>query len=220
MNEYMERQIKSLKEVLKTLRTIQDEVNDVKEKDSDASRVLTYVFNLNSIERRILYYKAMIEVAEYYQEKLGDRDHFNFGKYIGMDIDICCGSFRFGFYLVDDDVEGKLYNRVFGSHSGINEWFRDHFVDLVSVCLGNTNYSHAFGSYDLNDFVYFFERFGKKDKDNLLYSLDEFKKDVESAKKKIDWLDKFSTQNDFLADFDKVLDTYFEMVFKYNTEDD
>ena len=91
---------------------------------------------------------------------------------------------------------------------------------MLSVCLGSTNYSHAFGSWDLNDFTYFFDRFGKKDKENLFWGWDEFEKDIDKAKKMIDWLANLSEKKDFFEDFDKILDVYFETVFKYNPEED
>lgn len=219
MNKYLEKDINNLKDSLKVLRTVQHELEDAKEKNYYVAETLPYDFRPNEIERRISYYKAMIEAAEYYQEKLGDKDHLDFGKYIGMGIDICFGNFRFLFYLTNNDVESKLYDRIFGSHSGINEWFEDKFIDLLSVCLGETNYSHAFGSQDLTDFVYFFKRFGQKDEKTLLWNWAEFEKDIIKAKRMIDWLVELSSKKEFFEDFDKVLDVYFETVFKYNPEE-
>lgn len=220
MNKYLEKDINNLKDTLKALRTVKSELEDAKEKNYYVTETLPYDFRPSEIERRISYYKAMIEVAEYYQEKLGDKESFKFGKYTGIDIDICQGSFRFGFYLINDEVESKLYDRIFGSHSGINEWFKEHFIHLLSVCLGDTNYSHAFGSHDLTDFDWFFKRFGMKDKDCLLWGWEEFEKDVTKAKKIIDWLVELSNKKEFFEDFDKVLDLYFETVFKFNQEED
>lgn len=219
MNTYMEKEITGLKDTLEVLKTVQNEIKDANGKNHYVSEILPHEFKDYQVERRIYLYEATIEVAKYYQEKLGNKEYFDFGKYIGMCIDFCFGRIRFLFYLRNSEVESKLYDGIFDSHSGINEWFADKFVDLLSVCLGSTNYSHTLGSWNLKDFTYFFNRFGKEDKDNLLWKWDDFKKDIEKAKKMIDWLANLSEKKDFFEDFDKILDVYFETVFKYNTEE-
>ena len=127
----------------------------------------------------------------------------------------------------DTGVDSKLYDYVFGSHSGIGEWVGKHIVPLVSVILGSTAYSHAFGSWDLAYIPQFFDHCGKEydsyRKEYTRYShweKDRYAKDIEQAKKLIDWLIELSTKQELMDDIDKVLDTYFEAVFKHNRREE
>ena len=48
------------------------------------------------------------------------------------------------------------------------------------------------------------------------WSQEKYDSDVEQAKKLIDWLIELSTKQELMDDIDRVLDTYFEAVFKHN----
>lgn len=220
MNKYLEKDIEDVRDTLKVLRSTQRDLQEDKDKNYRVFEILPNEFNPDRMMRRIWYYKAIIEVAEYYQEKLGDRDHFDFGKYSSFSLDICFGRIRFGVYLSDDETEGKLYDYIFGSHSGINEWYEAHITQLITLMFGETNYSHAFGSHDLTDIIHFFKNFGQN-KDGLYWEYEKFENDVKHAKKIIDWLDNVSTNHqDLIKDFDEVLDLYFAKVFKYNNNNE
>ena len=121
------------------------------------------------------------------------------------------------------ELRSKLYTCVFGSFSGINEFFDDHFPDLFSVILGNTGYSYALNSFDIKNGLRFFEKFGyssyDKDSRHLYWNDSDFEKDLEKGKAILDWFFKLSNNEELMADIDKVLDTYFDVVFKYNPEE-
>lgn len=217
MNDYQVRTIKSLKDTIKLYESLMVESNALYSKNYDA---VPYDLKPDELLRHSMFYKAMLTVFEYYAEKVNGADYIMLGKYVGVSMSVFGNDLRFGLYLKDDETESKLYDLIFGSHSGINEFFQDHFLDLFSVVLGNTNYSHAFGSYDLNDAFGFFKHFGYEDREHkrLCWKQEDFDKQIERAKRIIDWFVKLSQNTNLMADVDKVLDTYFEVVFKYNHE--
>lgn len=221
MNNYLAKDIELLKEGIKANELLKETIVKIKEKDY---RVEEFFLPNDSdewkIDKRIKYYNAVLEVATYYQEKLGDREYFDFGKYTNLSIDICNGNLRCWIGLKDNKTESKLYDGIFGSHSGINEWYRDKIVPLLSVFLGDTTYSRAFGSFDLTSADHFFDYFGKnkrnENKFEFYWDEKDFLQDIKTAKAIIDWFDKLSLEKDLFKDFDKVLDNYFDNVYKYN----
>ena len=181
------------------------------------------------LKTNVMYNNMTIEICEYYLSKVDSA----VGKIkLGKNLDWYFGIFssngdpRPHMDLVldrDTGVSSKLYDYVFGSHSGIGEWVEKHIVPLISVMLGSTAYSHAFGSWDLSFISRFFEHCGKEyDSYNDRYDKygywhqEKYNKDVEQAKKLIDWLIELSTKQELMDDIDHVLDTYFEAVFKHN----
>lgn len=53
------------------------------------------------------------------------------------------------FYVNDKD--GFLYDNVFGSHSGINEWICDFICEKYNTYTGNSKYTYAFNTIFLED---------------------------------------------------------------------
>ena len=226
--EYLRKQIEQLKRGNAWLQTKVEEA----EKVSDDHEVYGYdnIGNLiTQLKTNVMYNNMVIEICEYYLSKvdpaigkikLGRNLNWYFGIFSSQ------GDQRLHMDLVldrDTGVDSKLYDYVFGSHSGIGEWVDKHIVPLVSVMLGSTAYSHALGSWDLSFISRFFEHCGKEyDNYNKSYdkygywSQEKYDSDVEQAKKLIDWLIELSTKQELMDDIDRVLDTYFEVVFKHN----
>ena len=221
MNTELEKEIERAKKAIKLLNNIKADLLLQEKEDYHVTEALPYNLKAHQLNGRIWYLESVVRIADYYQEKLGEADHFNFGKYIGISFDVCFGAPRLGMYLANNEIEGKLYNRVFGSHSGINEWFEAQFSRIISVVLGATDYSHAFGSWDFADLFSFFKHAFYKDasKGELYWDAKDFDKDVEHAKKMIDFLVEFSNRKELIADIDEFLDVYFEKVFKNNPEE-
>ena len=184
---------------------------------------------VTQLKTNVMYNNMTIEICEYYLSKVDPA----VGKIkLGKNLDWYFGIFssngdpRPHMDLVldrDTGVSSKLYDYVFGSHSGIGEWVDKHIVPLISVMLGSTAYSHAFGSWDLSFISRFFEHCGKEynsynDRYNKYgyWHQEKYNSDVEQAKKLIDWLIELSTKQELMDDIDHVLDTYFDAVFKHN----
>ena len=222
MNKYLQREIDRLKETVKFLATVKVDVDAAHEKDYQIFESIT-AFKPDEIERKSKYLSYVIKLLEYYQEKLGEKEELTFGKHVYVSLSLYGERLYCGVYAASGELESKLYDRVFGSHSGINEFFQDHFPDLFSVVLGSTGYSHAFGSFDIKNGLRFFERFGyshyDKDYKCFYWSDADFEKDLEKGKAILDWFFKLSSNEELMADVDKVLDAYFDVVFKYNPEE-
>lgn len=203
----MSNYIKKLKDTIKLYENLKVDAESAYAKNYDA---VPDEVNPRTLERKINYYKAILTVYEYYLEK-GD---LMFGKYISASMSFCGDKLCFNLYLEDSETEDKLYDCVFGSHSGINIFVRDHFPDIFSVILGNTGYSRAFGCFDFNSALDFFKHFGYVDGDQK-----ELDKQIDQAKKILDWFFKLSENTELMNDVDKILTTYFEIVFKHNHEE-
>ena len=221
MNKYLQQEIDRLKETIKFLATVKIDADAAYEKDSYMFGKID-AFKPDEIERKSKYFSYVIKLLEYYQEKLGEKEELTFGKHTYIDLSLYGERLYCGIYA-NGELRSKLYDCVFGSYSGINEFFEDHFPDLFSVILGNTGYSHAFGSFDINNGLKFFERFGyshyEKDCKLFHWSDADFEKDLEKGKAILDWFFKLSNNEELMADIDKVIDTYFDVVFKYNPEE-
>lgn len=226
--EHLRKQIEQLKRGNAWLQAKVEEA----EKVSDDHEVYGYdnIGKLvTQLKTNVMYNNMTIEICEYYLSKvdpavgkikLGRNLNWYFGIFSSN------GDPRPHMDLVldrDTGVSSKLYDYVFGSHSGIGEWVDKHIVPLISVMLGSTAYSHAFGSWDLSFISRFFEHCGKEyDSYNDRYDRygywhqEKYSADVEQAKKLIDWLIELSTKQELMDDIDHVLDTYFEAVFKHN----
>lgn len=218
MKSYHERKIKKLKDTIKLYESIKVETESAYAKNYEA---VPYDLKPDKLESKIMYYKAILNVYEYFMEKLGEKESLMLGKYISASIDAFGDTLRFGLYLTDGETESKLYDCVFGSHSGINEFVQEHFPDIFSVILGSTGYSHALGCYDLHSALNFFKSFGYRDYEHkaLCWDQKDFDKQIDTAKKIFDWFFRLSEDADLMNDVDKVLTTYFEVVFKHNQDE-
>ena len=215
MKSYHETEIEKLNDTIKLYENLKAGSESVFAKNYDA---VPYEVRPDELERKIMYYKAILTVYKYFLEKLGEKEELMLGKYISVSVNTFSDDLGVSLYLEDRETANKLYDYVFGSHSGINEFVQEHFPDIFSVILGSTGYSHALGCYDLNSAFYFFKRFGYTDykRESLCWCQKDFDGQIDRAKKILDWFFKLSEDTKLMNDIDKVLTTYFEVVFKYN----
>ena len=164
-------------------------------------------------EFQINYNEMCIDILEYFVEKLGDREELQLGKYLTCWMDVCESRIRIGFSL-SDELESKLYDEVFGSHSTIYTWTKDNLLPLLSLVANKY--------LDFEDAIDFFERVGTEgDGDNrqLAWNASTYTKGATSAKKIIDDIFKLAEDEEVSKDIDEVLGVYFDKVFKYNKEE-
>ena len=162
-------------------------------------------------EFQINYNEMCIEIMEYFVEKLGDKEELSIGKYLTCWLDMCDARIRIGFSL-NDELESKLYDEVFGSHSTIYTWTKDNLLPLLSLVANKY--------LDFEDAIDFFERVGTEgDNRQLAWNASTYTKGATSAKKIIDDIFKLAEDEETLKDIDEVLDVYFDKVLKYNKEE-
>ena len=162
-------------------------------------------------EFQINYNEMCIEIMEYFVEKLGDKEELSIGKYLTCWLDMCDARIRIGFSL-NDELESKLYDEVFGSHSTIYTWTKDNLLPLLSLVANKY--------LDFEDAIDFFERVGTEgDNRQLAWNASTYTKGATSAKKIIDDIFKLAEDEETLKDIEEVLDVYFDKVFKYNKEE-
>ena len=162
-------------------------------------------------EFQVNYNEMCIEILEYFVEKLGDKEELSIGKYLTCWMDVCDARIRIGFSL-NDELESKLYDEVFGSHSTIYTWTKDDLLPLLSLVANKY--------LDFEDTIDFFEHLGT-DGDNrqLAWNASTYTKGADAAKKIIDDIFKLAEDEEVLKDIDEVLGVYFDKVFKYNKEE-
>ena len=146
-------------------------------------------------------------------EVLEHNTQIDLGKFVGFD-------FKYGnFYLCNDKIYNLLYKNIFGSYSGIGEWFSDWFTKIVSPMLGCTNYSYALRSFDLEDIVRGFKRFGQEwSSIRNKYEEIDFRcpraadKQLEYCKECYDYLVELSKNEKFINKLDSFLENYFRIL--------
>ena len=162
-------------------------------------------------ERQVDYNEMCVDILEYFVEKLGDREELNIGKHLTCWMDVCESRIRIGFSL-SDELESKLYDEVFGSHSTIYTWTKNDLLPLLSLV--------ASKYLDFEDAIDFFKRVGTEgDNRQLAWNASTYAKGADAAKKIIDDIFKLAEDEEVLKDIDEVLDVYFDKVFKYNKEE-
>ena len=187
-------------------------IRDYKSKEGTSYPVGVPNFNYRD-EFQINYNEMCIEIMEYFVEKLGDKEELQLGKYLACWLDICDARIRIGFSL-NDELESKLYDEVFGSHSTIYTWTKDNLLPLLSLVTNKY--------LDFEDTIDFFEHIGTEDDSDsrqLDWHTSTYTKGADSAKKIIDDIFKLAEDEEVLKDIDEVLDVYFDKVFKYNKEE-
>ena len=202
--------IEKLKKANTFLETLFTDIEKYKDKEGTSYPVGIPNFSHND-ELQINYNKMCIDILEYFVEKLGDKEELNIGKYLTCWLDMCDARIRIGFSL-NYELESKLYDEVFGSHSTIYVWTKNNLLPLLSLIANKY--------LDFEDTIYFFEHAGT-DSDNhqLAWNASTYTNDETEAKKIIDNIFKLAEDEEVLKDIDEVLDVYFDKVFKYNKEE-
>ena len=162
-------------------------------------------------EFQVNYNEMCIDILEYFVEKLGDKEELSIGKYLTCWLDMCDARIRIGFVL-NDELESKLYDEVFGSHSTIYVWTKKNLLPLLSLVTSKR--------LDFEDTVDFFEHVGTEDDHQLAWDASTYVNGAEAAKKIIDSIFKLAEDEETLKDMDEVLDVYFDKVFKHNKEEE
>ena len=210
--QYILDDIEKLKKANDFLKPLFADIKNYKSEEGTSYPVGVPNFNYGD-EFQVNYNEMCIEIMEYFVEKLGDREELQLGKYLICWLDVCDARIRIGFSL-NDELESKLYDEVFGSHSTIYTWTKDNLLPLLSLIANKY--------LDFEDTVDFFERVGTED-DSDSHQLDwhtsTYTKGADAAKKIIDDLFKLAEDEEVLKDIDEVLDVYFDKVFKYNKEE-
>ena len=210
--QYILDDIERLKKANDFLKPLFASIKDYKHEEVTSYPVGVPNFNYGD-EFQINYNEMCIEIMEYFAEKLGDKEELSIGKYLTCWMDVCGARIRIGFSL-NDELESKLYDEVFGSHSTIYTWTKDNLLPLLSLV--------ASKYLDFEDTIDFFERVGTEDDSDsrqLDWHTSTYTKDADAAKKIIDDIFKLAEDEEVLKDIDEVLDVYFDKVFKYNKEE-
>ena len=202
--------IEKLKKANDFLKPLFADVRDYKYEEGTSYPVGFPNFDFRD-ERQTDYNEMCIDILEYFAEKLGDREELQLGKYLTCWMDVCESRIRIGFSL-SDELESKLYDEVFGSHSTIYTWTKNDLLPLLSLV--------ASKYLDFEDTIDFFKRVGTEgDNRQLAWNVSTYTKGADAAKKIIDDIFKLAEDEEVLKDMDEVLGVYFDKVFKYNKEE-
>ena len=210
--KYILKDIEKLKQANTFLETLFADIENYKSKEGTSYPVGIPNFSHRD-ELQINYNKMCIDILEYFVEKLGDKEELNIGKYFTCWMDMCETRIRIGFSL-NSEIESKLYDEVFGSHSTIYVWTEQHILPMLTLLTPRY--------LDFESAITFFKRIGTEgDSDNrqLAWRTSTYTKDETDAKKVIDKIFKLAEDKEVLKDIDEVLDIYFDKVFKYNKEE-
>ena len=202
--------IEKLKKANDFLKPLFADVRDYKYEEGTSYPVGFPNFDFRD-ERQVDYNEMCVGILEYFVEKLGDREELQLGKYLTCWMDVCESRIRIGFSL-NDELESKLYDEVFGSHSTIYTWTKNDLLPLLSLVANKY--------LDFEDTIDFFKRVGTDgDSHQLAWNASTYTKGADAAKKIIDDIFKLAEDKEVLKDMDEVLDVYFDKVFKYNKEE-
>jgi len=212
MDKFINSEIRNLSIANSKLKLI---LQIVEELSKDYSYGYDYLcFSEYDIRNTISKNNAELELLQYWQSKLGDKEHLYLGNDNLIDLEFCIG--RCNVYIGDNELENKLYENLFGSHSGINEFIQKTYIKMLCPLLGDTSYCHAFGSYDLECVLKSLEnRF--KEKDVYYFDKDEMKKYIDKCKQKIDYL-FYIANNETIIEFNKKYRSYLENIVDKNKE--
>ena len=208
--QYILKDIEKLKKANAFLKTLFADIKNYKHEEGTSYPVGIPKFSYGD-EFQINYNEICINILEYFVEKLGDKEELNIGKYLTCWLDMCDARIRIGFSL-NYELESKLYDEVFNSHSTIYVWTKNNLLPLLSLIANKY--------LDFEDTIYFFEHAGT-DSDNhqLAWNASTYTNDETEAKKIIDDIFKLAEDEEVLKDIDEVLDVYFDKVFKHNKEE-
>ena len=210
--QYILKDIEKLKKANTFLETLFADIENYKSKEGTSYPVGVPNFSHND-ELQINYNKMCIDILEYFVKKLGDKEELNIGKYFTCWMDMCETRIRIGFSL-SSEVESKLYDEVFGSHSTIYVWTEKHILPMLTLLTPRY--------LDFESVINFFEHVGTKgdsDVRQLAWGASTYTKGATEAKKIIDKIFRLAEDKEVLKDIDEVLDVYFDKVLKYNKEE-
>ena len=208
--QYILKDIEKLKQANDFLKKLFADIRNYKYEGGTSYPVGVPNFNYRD-EFQIDYNEMCVDILEYFVEKLGDREELNIGKYLTCWMDVCESRIRIGFSL-SDELESKLYDEVFGSHSTIYVWTKKNLLPLLSLVTSKR--------LDFEDTVDFFEHVGTEDDNQLIWSSSAYAECEAAAKKVIDNIFELAEDEETLKDMDEVLDVYFDKVFKHNKEEE
>ena len=207
--QYILKDIEKLKKANAFLKTLFADIKNYKSEEGTSYPVGIPSFSYRD-EFQINYNEMCIDILEHFVEKLGDKEELSIGKHLTCWLDMCDARIRIGFVL-NDELESKLYDEVFGSHSTIYVWTKKNLLPLLSLVTSKR--------LDFEDTVDFFEHVGTDDDNQLAWDASTYAKGEAAAKKIIDDIFKLAEDEETLKDIDEVLDVYFNKVFKYNKEE-
>ena len=209
--QYILDDIEGLKKANDFLKKLFASIKDYKHKEGTSYPVGFPNFDFGD-DFQVNYNEMCIDILGHFVEKLGDKEELRLGKYLTCWMDVCESRIRIGFSL-NDELESKLYDEVFGSHSTIYTWTKNNLLPLLSLV--------ASKYLDFEDTINFFEHVGTDGDDHqLAWHTSTYTKGADAAKKIIDDIFKLAEDEEVLKDIDEVLDVYFDKVFKYNKEED
>lgn len=208
--QYILEDIEELKKANAFLKTLFADIKNYKSEEGTSYPVGIPRFSYID-EFQINYNEMCVDILGYFADKLGDKEELQLGKYLTCWMDVCDSRIRIGFSL-NDELESKLYDEVFGSHSTIYVWTKNKLLPLLSLVVNKY--------LDFEDTIDFFEHVGT-DSDNhqLAWNASTYTNGETEAKKIIDDIFKLAEDEEVLKDIDEVLDVYFDKVFKYNKEE-
>ena len=202
--------IEKLKKANDFLKPLFADVRDYKYEEGTSYPVGFPNFDFRD-ERQTDYNEMCIDILGYFAYFFCYREELNIGKYLICWMDVCESRIRIGFSL-NDELESKLYDEVFGSHSTIYTWTKNDLLPLLSLVANKY--------LDFEDTIDFFERVGTEDDNRqLAWNVSTYAKGADAAKKIIDDIFKLAEDEEVMKDIDEVLDVYFDKVFKYNKEE-
>ena len=204
--------IERLKQANTFLKTLFADIRNYKDKEGTGYPVGVPNFS-STDEFQINYNEMCINILEYFVEKLGDKEELHIGKYFTCWLDMCETRIRIGFSL-NDELESKLYDEVFNSHSAIYMWTKNNLLPMLTLITSRY--------LDFESVIDFFEHVGTKGDCNdrqLAWSASTYTNGEAAAKEIIDDIFKLAEDEEVLKDIDEVLDVYFDKVFKYNKEE-
>ena len=208
--QYILKDIEKLKKANAFLKTLFADIRNYKHEEGTSYPVGIPKFSYGD-EFQINYNEICINILEYFVEKLGDKEELNIGKYLTCWLDMCDARIRIGFSL-NYELESKLYDEVFNSHSTIYVWTKNKLLPLFSLIANKY--------LDFEDTIDFFEHAGTDSNSHqLAWNDSTYTNDETEAKKIIDNIFKLAEDEEVLKDIDEVLDIYFDKVFKYNKEE-
>lgn len=210
--QYILKDIERLKKANAFLKILFDDIKNYKSEEGTSYPVGIPKFSYGD-EFQVNYNEMCIGILEYFAEKLGDKEELSIGKHLTCWMDICESRIRIGFSL-NYELESKLYDEVFNSHSNIYMWTKNKLLPLLSLVANKY--------LDFEDTIDFFERvgtYGDSDGCQLAWNASTYTNDETEAKKNIDNIFKLAKDEEVLKDIDEVLDVYFDKVFKYNKEE-